>query len=72
MLTSYIDWVAPMFLVSLVNLPAASVPIGLSQAAMPVGLQLIGPRWSEPRLLGVARTVQSMRPLRLPAFPIER
>jgi amidase len=71
-LTSYIDWVAPMFLVSLVGLPAASVPVGLSSNALPIGLQLIGPRFSEPRLLGVARIVQSMRPLRLPAFPIER
>ncbi|MEO6317786.1 MAG: amidase, partial [Acidimicrobiales bacterium] len=31
------------FLASLVNLPAISVPAGLSQAGLPVGLQVIGP-----------------------------
>lgn len=71
-LTSYIDWVAPMFLVSLVGLPAASVPVGLSSVAMPVGLQLIGWRFSEPRLLSVAKILQQLRPLPLPGHPISR
>jgi amidase len=62
-LETYIDWIAPTFLVSLVCLPAASVPAGLSAARLPVGLQIVGPRFSEPRILGVAKHVQAANPV---------
>jgi amidase len=62
-LETYIDWIAPTFLVSLVCLPAASVPAGLTAARLPVGLQIIGPRFSEPRILGVAKHVQLVNPI---------
>jgi amidase len=62
-LESYIDWVAQTFLVSLAALPAASVPAGLSASGLPVGLQIVGPRFSEPRLLACAKLVERDRPL---------
>jgi amidase len=65
-LETYIDWIAPTFLVSLVCLPAASVPAGLTAARLPVGLQIVGPRFSEPRILGVARLVQLVNPIGAP------
>jgi len=65
-LETYIDWIAPTFLVSLVNLPAASVPAGLTASRLPVGLQIVGPRFSEPRILGVAKQVQLANPLGAP------
>jgi amidase len=65
-LETYIDWIAPTFLVSLAGLPAASVPAGLNDAKLPVGLQIIGPRFSEPRILGVAKHVQLVNPIGLP------
>jgi aspartyl-tRNA(Asn)/glutamyl-tRNA(Gln) amidotransferase subunit A len=34
--------------------PAISVPCGFTRAGLPVGLQLIGPHWSEARLLAMA------------------
>jgi aspartyl-tRNA(Asn)/glutamyl-tRNA(Gln) amidotransferase subunit A len=34
--------------------PAMSVPCGLTGAGLPIGMQLIGPRWSEARLLAIA------------------
>jgi aspartyl-tRNA(Asn)/glutamyl-tRNA(Gln) amidotransferase subunit A len=34
--------------------PAISIPCGFTRAGLPMGLQLIGPRWSEARLLGIA------------------
>jgi amidase len=61
-LESYIDWVAQTFLVSLAALPAASVPAGLAASGVPVGLQIVGPRFSEPRLLSCARFVERERP----------
>jgi len=58
-LESYIDWIAPTFLVTLVSLPAGSVPAGLTADRLPVGLQIVAPRFEEPRILGVAKLVQS-------------
>lgn len=39
---------------NLVGLPSISVPCGFTPAGLPVGLQLIGPKWSEARLLSIA------------------
>lgn len=54
---------------SLAGLPGLSVPAGFDPAGMPVGLQLIGQRFDEARLLGVAAQFQSLTDwhLRLPA-----
>jgi amidase len=62
-LDDYIDWIASAFLVTFVGFPAASVPAGLSAAGLPIGLQIVGPRLSEPRILGLAKLVQASRPL---------
>ena len=48
-MSTYIDWIAPTFLFSMMGVPAASVPAGLSKAGLPVGLQIIGPRFHEGR-----------------------
>ena len=42
---------------SLAGLPAVSVPVGRDEAGLPRGLQLIGPAWSEERLLAAADRV---------------
>jgi len=34
--------------------PAISIPCGFTRCGLPIGLQLIGPRWSEARLLSIA------------------
>jgi aspartyl-tRNA(Asn)/glutamyl-tRNA(Gln) amidotransferase subunit A len=36
------------------GLPALSIPCGFTRAGLPVGLQLIGPRWGEAGLLSIA------------------
>jgi len=51
---SYIDWIAPTFLFSMLGLPGLSVPVGIDDRGLPVGLQVIGPRYSEAKLLSVA------------------
>jgi amidase len=35
--------------------PALVVPLGTSKDGLPIGVQLIGPYWSEPELLHIAR-----------------
>jgi Asp-tRNA(Asn)/Glu-tRNA(Gln) amidotransferase A subunit family amidase len=62
----YIDWIGPTFLVSLAALPAASVPAGLTAARLPVGLQIVGPRFSEPMILTVAKFAEEAHPIGLP------
>ena len=42
----------------LAGLPALSVPCGFDEKGLPVGLQLMGPAFSEARLLGVAHRYQ--------------
>ena len=34
--------------------PAISIPCGFTREGLPVGLQLLGPRWGEARLLAIA------------------
>jgi len=45
--------------VNMAGLPGISIPCGLSEG-MPVGLQLIGPAWSEPRLFGLGRAYEAL------------
>lgn len=65
-LQHYVDWIGPTFLVSLAALPAASVPAGLTAAKLPVGLQIVGPRFSEPKILSLAKLVEAAHPIGLP------
>jgi amidase len=62
-MATYIDWVAPTFLVSLAGLPAASVPAGLDAAGLPVGLQIVGAPAAEGQVLAAAARLQELRPL---------
>jgi aspartyl-tRNA(Asn)/glutamyl-tRNA(Gln) amidotransferase subunit A len=45
--------------VNMAGLPGVSIPCGLSEG-LPVGLQLIGPPWSEARILGLARGYEAI------------
>jgi amidase len=62
----YVDWIAPAFLVTLVSLPAASVPAGKTADGLPVGLQIVAPRFEEPLILSVAKLVQEANPIGWP------
>jgi amidase len=54
-------WELPRLLTpaNLAGLPALVVPGGLDEAGLPVGVQLVGPRWSEMDLLDVARALEA-------------
>ena len=40
--------------------PALSIPCGQDSAGLPVGLQLVGKRWSESQLLGIAKAIEPL------------
>ncbi|MER9230500.1 amidase [Mesorhizobium sp. M0622] len=40
--------------------PALSLPCGQDSNGLPIGLQLVGKRWSEARLLGIARAIEPL------------
>jgi amidase len=56
---NYIDWIAPAFLITLVSLPAATAPAGLSADGLPIGMQIVAPRFEEPLILQVAKFVHA-------------
>ena len=48
------------FIWSYLQLPALSVPCGFTASNLPIGMQLIGPQWSEARLLAAGATYQDV------------
>ena len=44
----------PLVFANLTGLPGLVAPAGLDGDGLPAGVQLVGPRWSEPRLLAIA------------------
>jgi amidase len=60
---TYIDWIAPTFVLSLSGLPVACVPAGLDSNGMPVGLQIAGGQFGEEDVLALAAQIQRLRPL---------
>ena len=63
---TYIDWIAPTFVLSMTGLPVASVPCGLADG-LPVGLQIVGRPLGEESVLALAAEVQRARPIGSPA-----
>jgi amidase len=63
---TYVDWIAPTFVLSLTGLPVASVPCGLDADGMPVGMQIVGRPLGEEAVLALAGAVQARHPIGLP------
>ena len=67
---TYVDWIAPTFVLSLTGLPVASAPCGLDAEGLPVGLQIVGPPSAEEAVLALCRVVHERHPLGEP--PLDR
>lgn len=65
---NYFDWVAPTFVLSLTGCPTLSLPCGLTDAGLPVGLQLVAAPHEEGRLLAFAARLE--RAFGFPPLPI--
>lgn len=55
---SYFHWLANAYAVTLVGHPAISLPVGLDRAGMPFGLQIVGPRGGDAKVLAVAAALE--------------
>jgi Asp-tRNA(Asn)/Glu-tRNA(Gln) amidotransferase A subunit family amidase len=54
------DWCALALPANLTGQPATAVPTGLTSGGLPVGLQVMGPRWADLRTLAVASRVEAL------------
>ncbi len=68
-MATYVDWIAPTFVLSMTGLPVASVPCGLDADGLPVGMQVVGRPRGEEGALALAGVIQRLRPVGLPAPP---
>lgn len=55
---------ATTYLVNFIGYPAASVPAGLSKDALPIGLQVIAPKFQDGRVLSIAEKIEKLLPWR--------
>ena len=60
------DWTPFTYPFNLTQQPAASIPCGLTQAGLPVGLHIVGPRYADALVLRAARAFESARPAAAP------
>jgi len=65
-LAKYTDWIAGSYLITLMSLPAGSVPAGKTADGLPVGLQVVGARFEEPRILSLMKVMAQMNPVGWP------
>lgn len=65
---TYVDWLAPTFVLSLTGLPVASVPCGLDRDGMPVGIQIVGRPMGEESVLALASRVERANPIGRPSL----
>jgi amidase len=78
-MTTYLDWMASCWSITVLGGPAISVPCGSTEDGLPVGLQIVGRRGDDVGVLrlarafeevtGVGRTRPVMDPARAPRHP---
>ncbi|MBV8492107.1 MAG: amidase [Alphaproteobacteria bacterium] len=62
----WVDWSPFSYPFNMTRQPAASVPCGLTSAGLPIGLQIVGPLYTEDRVLRAARAFEQTQPVRRP------
>lgn len=62
----WMDWTPFSYPFNLTQQPAASVPCGLTRSGLPVGLQIVGPRYDDALVLRASRAFEALRPFLLP------
>jgi amidase/aspartyl-tRNA(Asn)/glutamyl-tRNA(Gln) amidotransferase subunit A len=64
-LSRWTEWASFSFPLNLSHQPACSIPCGFTPAGLPIGLQIIGPRGADGRVLGAAAACAQIFPASL-------
>ena len=62
------DWTPFSYPFNLTQQPAATIPCGFTRDGLPVGLQIVGPRYDDGRVLRAARALEMLHPIPMPRF----
>ncbi|HEV2303138.1 MAG TPA: amidase family protein, partial [Stellaceae bacterium] len=62
----WIDWSPFSYPFNMTRQPAASIPCGLTESGLPIGLQIVGPLYADARVLRAARAFETTQPQRRP------
>ena len=65
---SMLGWTPFSYPFNLTQQPAITVPCGLTRAGLPIGLQIVGPMFSDALVLRAARAFESAFPVRRPVL----
>jgi aspartyl-tRNA(Asn)/glutamyl-tRNA(Gln) amidotransferase subunit A len=63
-----LGWTPFSYPFNLTQQPACSIPCGLTQAGLPIGLQLVGPMFGDALVLRAARAYEAVNPIPRPAL----
>ncbi len=63
-----LSWTPFSYPFNLTQQPACSIPCGLTQAGLPIGLQLVGPMFGDALVLRAARAYETVNPIPRPAL----
>jgi aspartyl-tRNA(Asn)/glutamyl-tRNA(Gln) amidotransferase subunit A len=69
---SWTDWTPLTYPFNLTQQPAASIPCGFTKDGLPVGLQIVGPKYADDLVLRAARAFETARPIQLSAAAVGR
>jgi aspartyl-tRNA(Asn)/glutamyl-tRNA(Gln) amidotransferase subunit A len=62
------DWTPFTYPFNLTQQPASSIPCGFTASGLPVGLQIVGPRYADGMVLRASRAFETARPIKLPSL----
>jgi aspartyl-tRNA(Asn)/glutamyl-tRNA(Gln) amidotransferase subunit A len=68
---SMLGWTPFSYPFNLTQQPACSIPCGLTQAGLPIGLQFVGPLFGDALVLRAARAYEMLRPIPRPKLPVQ-
>jgi len=63
------DWTPFSYPFNLTGQPACSVPCGFTKSGLPIGLQIVGPRYADPLVMRAAAAYEAVCPFKMPEMP---
>ena len=59
-LRSYVEWLRPTYVTTLLNCPVISIPIGVTESGLPIGMSIIAKHGNDGELLQFAGWVETL------------